>query len=701
MLHWEEPVSFVKGATAPVRKAWESLGIRTIGDLLLTLPRRYDDFSRITKISDAQNGDFVTLEGTVIKCIKLNTFRKRFAVFRLMFDDGSGKLAANFFNQPWVLEEFKPGRKIFLSGKIAIKAPYGKTLISPIWEPAEARTLAAGKVAPVYGLAGTLIQKTYRRLMQYVLENVEWPEDAVSEVDRSKLKLLNQEEAIRAVHEPNSSDHAEEGRRRLAFDEVLGYQLALGAERMKATKAGAPAITFDQVFAKKFVESLPYPLTGDQKKAVWASLQDMERGEPMARALASAVPMRRLIQGDVGSGKTVVAAFLAAHVHRHGFSAALLAPTDILARQHAATFQRLFASHNIPFALVTRTEKRLYQGREEEVLKNEQVESLAEQGNVVLIGTHALLEQGRLPKDLALAVVDEQHRFGVGQRESMILETRSDGHVPHLLSMTATPIPRTLALTLYGDLDISLIIEKPAGRLPIKTFVCQGQGREKAYQAIRDAVARKEKAYIVCPLIDPSDALGVSSVTEEWKSLSKGPLEGLKLGLLHGRLKPKEKEETMDAFKNGDVDVLIATSVIEVGVDVPQATVIAIEGAERFGLAQLHQLRGRVGRSNLPSTCFLLTDTEGSGLERLMTMERVQDGFRLAEEDLKLRGSGQLLGTQQSGHEALTIARITDGDIISNAREEARRILDTDPDLSKHPLWKRAVEGMRDSAHLE
>ena len=691
MLRWEEPVSFVKGATAPVRKAWESLGIRTIGDLLLTLPRRYDDFSQIAKIADAQNGDFVTLEGTVVKCIKLNTFRKRFAVFRLMFEDETGKLNANFFNQPWVLEEFKPGRKIFLSGKIQIKAPYGKTLVSPIWEPAEARTLAAGKVAPVYGLAGTLIQKTYRRLMQYVLENVEWPEDAVDKAELDRLKLLSLQEAIRAVHEPNSSEHAEQGRRRLAFDEVLGYQLALGAERKRATKAGAPAITFDQVFAKKFVEGLPYPLTGDQKKSVWAALQDMERNQPM----------RRLIQGDVGSGKTVVAAFLAAHVHRQGHSAVLLAPTDILARQHALTFQRLFATHNIPFALVTRTEKRLYQGRNEEPMKVGQIESLAEQGNVVMVGTHALLENGRLPKDLALAIVDEQHRFGVGQRESLLLGSRNDGHVPHLLSMTATPIPRTLALTLYGDLDISLIIEKPAGRLPITTKVCPGQRRETAYQAIRDAVGRKEKAYIVCPLIDPSDALGVSSVTEEWKSLSKGALEGLKLGLLHGRLKPKEKEETMEAFKNGDIDVLIATSVIEVGVDVPQATVIAIEGAERFGLAQLHQLRGRVGRSSLPSSCYLLTDTEGPGLERLMTMERVQDGFRLAEEDLKLRGSGQLLGTQQSGHEALTIARITDGEIISQARDEARKILDTDPDLSKHPLWKRAVEGMRDSAHLE
>lgn len=690
MLRLEEPVSFVKGATAPVRKAWESLGIRTIGDLLFTLPRRYDDYSKITHIADAQQGDAVTIEGEVVKCIKLNTFRKRFSVFRLTIKDDTGTIHANFFNQPWVMEEFKPGRRIFLSGKIQIKPPYGKSIVNPLWEPAEARTLAAGKIAPVYGLAGTLIQKTYRRLMQNTLEQVQYPEDPL-EQERDRLDLIPLEQAIRAVHLPASHEEAEAGRRRLAFDEVLGYQLALGAERKRASQAGAPAIPFDQTFAKKFVASLPYPLTGDQKKAIWAALKDMERAEPM----------RRLVQGDVGSGKTVVAAFLAAHVYRQGFSAVLLAPTDILARQHALTFQRLFSIHQIPFALVTRTEKRLYQGREEEALRSGQIESLADQGNVVLVGTHALLENGRLPKDLGLAVVDEQHRFGVGQREKLVTEARGDGRVPHLLSMTATPIPRTLALTLYGDLDISLIIEKPAGRLPIKTTVCPGSRRETAYQAIREAVHRKEKAYIVCPLIDPSDALGVSSVTEEWKRLSKGPLEGLRIGLLHGRLKPKEKEEVMESFKNGDTQVLIATSVIEVGVDVPHATVIAIEGAERFGLAQLHQLRGRVGRSQLQSSCYLLTDAEGSGLDRLLTMERVQDGFRLAEEDLKLRGGGNLLGTQQSGHEALTIARITDGEIISKARDEARRILDQDPDLSKHPLWKRTIDGMRDTAHLE
>jgi len=690
MLRFDDPVSFIKGATAPVRKAWESLRIQTVGDLLYTLPRRYDDYSRVTNIIDAQHGDVVTIEGSVIKCTKLHTFRKRFAIYRLSVKDSTGIIHANFFNQPWVLDEFKPDRKIFLSGKVQIKPSFGKYIVQPLWEPTEIKTLAAGKVASVYGLTGSLIQKTYRRLMQYALENVVFPEDPFAN-DLERLQLMPLKQAFKSIHEPITLEDAEQGRRRLAFDEVVGYQLALGAERKRARIAGAPAIAFDQIFAKSFVESLPYPLTGDQKKTIWAALKDMERPDPM----------RRLVQGDVGSGKTVVAAFLAAHVQRHGFSAALLAPTDILARQHAATFQRLFASHQIPFALVTRTEKRLYHGREETPLKAGEIESIADQGNIIIVGTHAVLENGRLPKDLALAVVDEQHRFGVGQRERLVAKARADQHVPHLLSMTATPIPRTLALTLYGDLDISLIIEKPAGRLPIHTYVCPGQRRETAYQAIREAITRQEKAYIVCPLIDPSDALGVSSVTEEWKRLSKGPLEGYKIGVLHGRLKPKEKEEVMDQFKNGDLQVLIATSVIEVGVDVPNATVIAIEGAERFGLAQLHQLRGRVGRSMLQSYCYLLTDAEGSGLERLLTMERVQDGFRLAEEDLKLRGSGHLLGTQQSGHEALRIARITDGDIISRARDEAKRILASDTDLSQHQLWKQTINDMRDMAHLE
>ncbi len=682
MLRWDEPVSFIKGATPSVRQAWEALGINTIGDLLLTIPRRYDDYSKITSIREAQSGDTVTVKGKVLKSAKLPSFRKRIQIFRVTIEDETGRIYANFFNQPWVLDELKVGREIFLSGKVRMDPRFGKAIVNPLWEASDRETVAAGKLAPVYGLAGTLVQKTYRRLIQYAIANLE-----AADLEPSYL------EAIRKVHEPKNLEESEEGRKVLAYEEMLAYQVALRAARTEADLHGAPPIHFDEAFAKTFVASLPYALTGDQKRAAWAGFTDMESGRPM----------RRLLQGDVGSGKTVVAAFLMAHVQHAGGSAALLAPTDILAKQHAQSLRRLYGQKTIPLFLVTRTEK------------TDGWEQAVQEGNAVFVGTHALLEAKRLPEDLALAVVDEQHRFGVNQRESLIVTARKDGRVPHLLSMTATPIPRSLALTLYGDLDVSVLMEKPPGRQVIKTYVCHGQNREKAYEAIREAVKRDERVFVVCPLIDPSDVLGIASATEEAKRLAgvgahvgaqhaaplHAPLPGIKIGLLHGRMKPKEKEEAMQALLDGTTPVLVSTTVIEVGVDVPNATVIAVEGAERFGLAQLHQLRGRVGRSHLPSACYLMTDVEGIPFQRLKLLETLDDGFRLAEEDLKRRGSGNLYGTQQSGDVGLAIARLTDTDVIARAQQDAARIVKEDPTLERHPKLKQTIEGLRVTAHRE
>lgn len=688
MLRWDDPVGFVHGATPPVRKAWQALGIATVGDLLLTLPRRYDDFSKTVPISRAETGEVVTIRGKVVKASRLNTFRKRFQIIRVTVRDDSGSISANFFNQPWLLEELKPGRDIFLSGKIALHERYGKQVVNPLWEAADGKTIIAGRISPVYGLSGSLVQKTYRRLLPPVLETVEWPSDTLDEAARSRLDLLPFTDAVRQAHLPQNQEDAEGGRRRLAFDELLIIQLAMTRARMTGTKAGAPRIAFDEAFAKKFVGTLPFPLTGDQKRASWACLKDLE-GE---------IPMRRLIQGDVGSGKTAVAAFLSAFVHRNGSSAVLLAPTDILARQHAATFRRLLAPFHVPSLLITRTDKILFEGQEQAALGPEELTRRLQAGNIVLVGTHALLEEGRLPPDIALAIVDEQHRFGVSQREALIKNVRPDGLVPHFLSMTATPIPRSLALAVYGDLDISVIREKPPGRQSIATQVLRGEDRETAYAAIREAVKRGERAYVVCPLVDASDALGVRSATDEAKRLAAGPLKGVRIGLLHGRMKPGEKDDVMTRFSAGDLDVLVSTTVIEVGVDVPQATVIAIEGAERFGLAQLHQLRGRVGRSDRASNCFLLTDSDGPSLERLRIVERTQDGFLLAEEDLKLRGAGKLFGTEQSGFGGFQIARLSDTDLMGMARTEAERLIEAGVDESSWPLYKR-LHGL--TTHLE
>ncbi len=691
MVRFDDPVAFIAGATPSVRKAWQGLGIQTVGDLLLTLPRRYDDFSKTVFIRDAMDGDVVTIRAKICSIKKLPTFRRRMQIIRLTLEDQTGKIHANFFNQPWMLTQFIPGQEILLSGKIKVDPPYGKSLIHPLWEQPGEETIAAGKIAPVYGLSGTLAQKTYRRLMAVALESAELPADPLLESIRLEQRLLSFAEAIRAIHLPTQAEEVETGRKRLAFDELLAYQLALQSIKRATKEAGAPGVPFNEGFAKKFVGHLPYPLTGDQKRAAWVILQDLEKP----------TPMRRLLQGDVGSGKTVVAAFVAAQVHRTGSSAAILAPTDILARQHAESLRTFFASFHIPVVLVTRTDKRAFFDGTVEELSGQEAEARIQRGNVIVVGTHALLEANRLPPDLALSIVDEQHRFGVAQREVLASPRRPDGKTPHLLSMTATPIPRSLALTLYGDLDISLIREKPKGRLPIKTRVCVGLEREDAYNAIRAAVQRGERAYIVCPLIDPSDALGVRSVTEEMKRLSQGPLKEVSMGLLHGRLKPTEKEQMMQAFTKGEIQVLIATSVIEVGIDVPQATVIAIEGAERFGLAQLHQLRGRVGRSALPSQCFLLTDAEGPSLNRLSLLEKHQDGMELAEEDLKLRGAGNLIGLDQSGGQLFKAARLTDLELIRNAQVVANKMLDEDESLSRYPIWKTRISIIQETRHGE
>ncbi|MDO8584365.1 MAG: ATP-dependent DNA helicase RecG [bacterium] len=691
MLKFDEPISFIRGATPTVKNAWYSLGIRTIGDLLCTIPRRYDDYSQVVPINETEPGQVVTLKGTIVKCAKLPTFRKRVQIYRATIKDATGALSATFFNQPWVLTEFTPGREVFWSGKIVQHPRYGKTMAAPIWEMPDKVAVAAGKLAPVYPLSGALTQKRYRQLMHDIIERAEFPSDWLDEAMRSRFSLLPLQEAIRAVHEPETIEQAEQGRERLAFDELLTYQLALRQAAVASETAGSIPITFDQAFAKRFVSSLSFPLTDDQKRAAWAAVQDMEK----------ATPMRRLLQGDVGSGKTVVAAFLAAQVQRAGASVALLAPTDILAKQHAQTLKRFLLPHHIPIVLITRTDRRRFEEDEEKELPNAELTKNIQQGNAVFVGTHALLEANRLPPDLALAIVDEQHRFGVEQREALTAAHRPDGRVPHFFSMTATPIPRSLALVFYGDLHVSSLHEKPAGRIEIKSRVCVGGERDDAYDAIRAAAGRHEASFIVCPLIDPSDVLGVRSATAEWKRLSSGPLVGLRLGLLHGRMKPDEKDEVMKKLINKELDAIVSTTVIEVGVDVPHATVMAIEGAERFGLAQLHQLRGRVGRSHLPSQCFLMTDAVGETLDRLSLVARTHDGFKLAEEDLKLRGSGNLMGKEQSGLPMFHAARLTDLRLMTAAKEEGGRMLSASPDLAGFEVWKERVERLRETSHLE
>ncbi len=685
----------VPGVTRSLVTAFQVLGMKTVEDLVRTPPRRYDDYSRRLTLRDAQSGEAATFEVEVVSATRRSTGRRGFTIIQARVTDGTATAKCDFFNQPWLLKEWKAGRRLRLAAIPLRDTLYGLQFRNPAWEAADGPAVISGKILPIYRLTEAISQKVYRRVVDTVLkEGIAWPVQDESDQICEAEGLASWTEALQCIHTPKTLEEVTRGRQRLAFEELLVYQLALTQMRAGEIRVPAPAIHFDEAFAKQFAAAMPFHLTDDQRKAVWAAIQDLEKPEPM----------RRLLQGDVGSGKTAVAAFLAAICARAGRSSVLLAPTDLLAKQHAATLRRLFAAWHIPLVLLTRTEQSWTFDREERQVKWKDLPALYAQGSCVIVGTHALLYgQERLPKDLGLVIVDEQHRFGVAQRELLAKTQDRDGCLPHFLSMTATPIPRSLALMLYGDVELSFLKQKPAGRLPILTTVCIAEGRSEAYRAVRQAVARGERAYVVCPLIDPSETLEVASAADEAKRLAEGPLAGLRIGLVHGKQKAEEKEKTMKAFAGGELDVLVATSVIEVGVDVPQATVILIEAAERFGLAQLHQLRGRVGRSALQSFCFLLTDaTDEEATERLRLLEKTQDGFVLADEDLKRRGAGSLLGTEQSGEgSGFKAATYEDLSLLPRVRELVKAILHDDLHLERFSRWKEQVEVLQTTTHLE
>ncbi len=695
MLDRRLTVEKIPGVTRSVANGLHILGLSTVQDVLLTPPRRYEDYSKRVTLKEAKEGEAATFEVEVVSAARRPTGRRGFTIIQTRITDGTATARCDFFNQPWLLKEWKVGRRLRLAAAPVRDAQFGLQFRNPAWEAADKPEVISGKILPVYRLTESITQKVYRRVVESILfEGVEWPEMDESDRVAGGEGLISIKEALEVIHAPKKLEDVEQGRKRLAFEELLVYQLALTQMRAGETKIPAPVVPFDEAFAKQFANGMPFQLTDDQRKAVWSCVQDLEKPEPM----------RRLLQGDVGSGKTAVAAFLAALCQRAGRSSAILAPTDLLAKQHAATLRRLFAQWHIPLLLLTRTEQTWSFDREERAVTWKELPEIYTQGPIVLIGTHALLYgQQRLPNDLAFVVVDEQHRFGVAQREKLAKTVDQTGCIPHFLSMTATPIPRSLALMLYGDVELSFLKQKPAGRLPIVTKVCVAEARAEAYRAIRQAAAKGERTYVVCPLIDPSETLQVPSAEEEAKRLREGPLAGLRIGLVHGKQKPADKEAAMKAFATGELDVLVATSVIEVGVDVPQATVICIEAAERFGLAQLHQLRGRVGRSALQSQCFLLTENvEEEATERLHVLEKTQDGFELADEDLKRRGAGSLLGVEQSGEgSGFKAATYADLALLPRVRELVKAILAEDAKLKRFPRWKETVEALQDTTHLE
>ena len=681
----QAPIKVLPGIGQKYASVLAKLGLFTLEDLLYYFPRRYDDYSNLKPIHSLLYGEEVTVIGVIQSVTERKSTSKR-SIVEAVLTDGTGGIRITIFNQPWQAQKLQIGEPYAVAGRI--DQYLGRLVfVNPEIEPLDKELLHSGRIVPVYRLTENITQRWLRRTIKQVVDRY-----APKLVDympisiRQSAQLMELSKAVSQAHFPDSMETLEQARYRLAFDEI--FFLQMGVLRQKYAWQQRPGRPFHAPpgWLEQFKAILPYALTQAQERALHQAFND----------LASGRPMNRLLQGDVGSGKTVVAAGIAAFIAYHNAQSAIMAPTSILAEQHYRTFLKLLAAtessnekHNpvkLPASAI-----RLLTGATPDSERGKIFEQLANNQIKILIGTHALIEEAVQFHDLQFIVVDEQHRFGVEQRALL----RAKGENPHLLVMTATPIPRSLALTIYGDLDLTLLDEMPPGRQPINTFVIYPHERERVYRLIESQVQQGKQAFIIYPLVEESEKTQSLSAVEEYKRLQQEVFPNLRLGLLHGRLKADEKEAVMLQFQRGEIQILVSTSVVEVGVDVPQATVMVIEGANRFGLAQLHQFRGRVGRGNDPAYCVLIPETaDKAENERLMVMAQTQDGFVLAEHDLRQRGPGDFLGTRQSGFAQLRFTNFTNLHLIEKVREHSQALFNEDPLLSKpeHRLLAERID---------
>ncbi len=677
-------------------RALKAIGIETISQLLAYYPSRYLDFSKFTFIKDLQAGEVVTVRGTIKSIGSRFTFPSRKTISEALISDTTDSLKVTWFNQGYIAQTLKKGDEVLLSGKV----DYYKNnlqLTNPVYEKVGPEHLHTGRLVPVYKLPEGVFPKMFRTLINKSLSAAHELEDILPFSVRSSYRILDMPTTTRELHFPSTPELLLQAKTRLAFEESFIQQLAVEQHRLSLQALAAPSITTDIDYVKSRLAKLPFSLTDGQKKALWRILQDLEHKHPM----------NLLLQGDVGSGKTIVALLAALQVIQNGHQVALLVPTEVLAKQHfeSITAQlKQFGSPIIKVGLLTSNFQSIGARASTKIRLQKQLNQGAIQ---LVIGTHALLEDAVSFKQLALVIIDEQHRFGVEQRRSLTNIQSPDftknkskqKWYPHLLSMSATPIPRTAALALYGDLQIATIDELPKNRLPIKTWVVPETKRAGAYEFIQNEIAARRQAFIITPLVEESEKIQAKSVKAEFERLQRTVFPQLKLGLIHGALKGKEKDAAMLDFKNKITDILVATSVIEVGIDIPNANLILIEGAERFGLAQLHQLRGRVGRGPHQSYCLLFSEVNHS-LERLELFARTTNGFSLAEYDLKTRGFGSLFGTSQSGFHFKYGQYLTMG-ILETAKKAARQLTASDVKLKNYPLLQPIVLPLSKELHME
>ena len=723
----ETPLYDILGARSPLLKRFEKIGVKTVHDLLWHFPTRYEDFSKVHHISELAPGELATIQAQV-EDIKLRRTRRGMTIIEAILADETGSIRATWFNQSYITQTLYAGRVANFAGKVSLSEEHEIYLNNPAYEIVRPRSdldksrsdlnIHTGRLVPVYpetkGLTSRGIRFAVRIAMKRNPALTDWiPKEILAQYD-----LPNLQTAIRSIHLPDRIEDALAAQKRFRFENLFLLQLWNLQQKLKLGREHAPVIPIDIDRIKHIIAGIPFALTRSQKQSLWEIVQD----------IAKPHPMNRLLQGDVGSGKTIVAAIAAITAAEHGFQTVFMAPTEILARQHFETFQKFMknvsAADQPAIGLATGSGATILSENNltAKTAKGEFWKKSAAGEIAVFFGTHALIQKSARFKNLGLVVIDEQHRFGVSQRAALLKQTTADtlphtpAITPHFLSMSATPIPRTLTMTVFGNLDLSLITELPAGRKPIATKIVTPIERQATYEFIRGEIKKGRQAFVICPLITPADtndllknkysaalgALELKSVEEEYEKLGKKIFPELTLAMLHGQMKPKEKESIMRDFKDKKIDMLIATSIIEVGVDVQNASIMIIEGADRFGLAQLYQFRGRIGRGEHQSYCFLMTEMKGDKAKaRLRAILRAKNGFELAEEDLKLRGPGEFFGEVQSGFSDATLEALRDPELVKTSREAAAHVLQRDPTLKRVPALNARFAAFEKTLHRE